>query len=178
MGYGLAGAMGTCFANPESRVISVEGDGGFLQNLSEISTVVHHNLNLKIFIFINNGYASIKLSQKGNFDGHYVGCDPETGVAIPDLKRILLGFDLPVYEIRSTSDQEALTSILDEPGPAIGLVHIHPDQTYFPKIVSRMSTTGVIESNPIHLMYPDLPPGILEPVSKFLKSDAKMDDND
>jgi acetolactate synthase-1/2/3 large subunit len=167
MGYGLAGAIGTSMAHPQKRVILFEGDGGFLQNLSEVSTILLNNLNIKIFIFVNNGYASIRLSQKVNFDGHYIGCDVQTGVAIPDLNEILLAFGLPVLEIKNVDSRDKLKEILDIDGPAVGLIYIHPDQPYFPKILSRISSSGEIESNPIHLMYPELSSDIFEIVMKY-----------
>ena len=83
MGYGLAGAIGTSLAFPEKRTILVEGDGGFSQNLSEIGTVVNNKLNLKMFIFSNGGYASIRISQKAYFDGKYIGCDVTSGLQLP-----------------------------------------------------------------------------------------------
>ena len=42
-------------------------------------------------------------------------------------------------------------------GPAAVLVHIDPKQTYFPKITSRVTESGSMESNPLHRMTPDLP---------------------
>lgn len=174
MGYGLAGAIGTCFARPEARVISIEGDGGFLQNLSEVSTAVHHKLNLKIFIMVNNGYGSIKISQKANFNGHYIGCDPETGVAVPDLKKILSAFGVLVYDIFATSEVAGVEAVLNETGPTVGLIHVHPDQQYFPKIASRLSTSGEIESNPIHLMQPELPMSVFNAVMKFPYNSKKL----
>ncbi len=177
MGYGLAGALGTCFALPESRVILIEGDGGFLQNLSEIATLVSHNLNLKIFIFLNNGYASIKLSQKANFDGHYIGCDPDTGVYIPDLRSVLSAFGLPVYDITSTGS-DVVETVLKKHGPVVGLVHLHPDQPFLPKIASKLSPNGVIESNPIHLMEPALPAELFDAVMKYPSLAAKTYNND
>jgi acetolactate synthase-1/2/3 large subunit len=177
MGYGLAGAIGTCFANPASKIVSIEGDGGFLQNLSEIATVALHNLNLKMFIIVNNGYASIKLSQKANFNGHYVGCDPETGVAIPDLKKVILAFGIPVYDITANSIVDDLEFILGEKGPIVGLIHVHPDQAYYPKIASKLSAKGEIESNPIHLMQPEISPELFESVMKFTHKSSNLQSN-
>ena len=54
------------------------------------------------------------------------------------------------------------------PGPAAFLVKIDPDQTYFPKISSRIGPNGEIESNPIHKMSPDLSTELSELVFKFL----------
>jgi acetolactate synthase-1/2/3 large subunit len=173
MGYGLAGAVGTCFAQPESRVVLVEGEGGFLQNLSELSSAVLHNLNLKVVIFANNGYASIRLSQKANFNGNYVGCDPETGVAIPDLKRLFQAFGLEVFSIDSNEDFADLSRMLSVKGPAISIVRIHPDQPYFPKITSKLEQSGLAKSNALHQMTPELPVDKYESVTTYL-SEEKM----
>jgi acetolactate synthase-1/2/3 large subunit len=94
MGYGLAGAIGTSVAHPESRTVLVEGDGGFAQNLSELGTVQNRELNLKIFIFSNMGYASIRVSQKAYFAGAYIGCDAATGVGLPDWEKIFGAFGI------------------------------------------------------------------------------------
>ena len=80
MGYGLSGAIGAAFANPDKRVILVEGDGGFSQNLQEIGTAAINKLNIKMFILDDSGYASIRMTQKNYFGGRYVGCDRETGL--------------------------------------------------------------------------------------------------
>ena len=36
------------------------------------------------------------------------------------------------------------------------IVTIDPEQTYFPKITSRVTESGAMESKPLHLMSPDL----------------------
>ena len=71
---------GAAFAAPNRRTFLVEGDGGFTQNLQELGTVSVNHLNLKIFIFDDNGYASIRMTQKNYFGGRYVGCDVNTGL--------------------------------------------------------------------------------------------------
>jgi acetolactate synthase-1/2/3 large subunit len=49
------------------------------------------------------------------------------------------------------------------------LVPIDPDQTYFPKISSRVLENGQMESNPLHLMSPELPDDIELAVFKYLE---------
>ena len=68
MGYGLSGAIGASIANPEVRTILTEGDGGFAQNFQELGTAALRKLNLKIFIYSNQGYASIRTMQKSYFN--------------------------------------------------------------------------------------------------------------
>src|SRR5204863_3096570 len=57
MGYGLSGAIGAAIAGGSRRTILVEGDGGFAQNMQELGTVAVNRLNLKMFIFDDQGHA-------------------------------------------------------------------------------------------------------------------------
>ena len=157
MGYGLAGAIGSAFAFKERRTILVEGDGGFAQNLSEIGTVVNRKLNLKMFIFSNLGYASIRVSQKAYFEGNYVGCDGPTGVGLPNWISMFDSYGIPAIEVNeSIKDNLELQQLLNTPGPAAFIINIHPDQSFLPKITSRIYSDGKMKSNPIHLMDPQL----------------------
>jgi acetolactate synthase-1/2/3 large subunit len=94
MGYGLSGAIGAAIASGR-RTILVEGDGGFSQNLQEIGTAAVNDLDLKIFIFDDNGYASIRSVQVNYFQGRYVGCDRSTGLGLPDWSRLFNVWDVP-----------------------------------------------------------------------------------
>ncbi len=58
-------------------------DGGFAQNLQDLATVAVNELNIKAFIFVNNGYASIRMTQSNYFGGRYIGC-AGTGLGSPD----------------------------------------------------------------------------------------------
>lgn len=169
MGYGLAGAIGTAVANRSGRTILVEGDGGFAQNLQELGTVKVRNLNLKMFIFSNLGYASIRVSQKAYFNGAYIGCDEATGVGLPEWTQLFKAFEIPSVEITSNllSNDKAL-ELLKGAGPAAFIVNIHPDQSYLPKVTSKIFSDGKMRSNPIHLMDPPLPNEISELVFKYL----------
>jgi acetolactate synthase-1/2/3 large subunit len=157
MGYGLAGAIGSAIAFKEKRTILVEGDGGFAQNLSEIGTVVNRKLNLKMFIFSNLGYASIRVSQKTYFEGNYVGCDGPTGVGLPNWISMFDSYGIPSVEVNdSIKNNLELQQLLNTPGPAAFIINIHPDQSFLPKITSRIYSDGKMKSNPIHLMDPQL----------------------
>lgn len=169
MGYGLSGAIGAAIGRPDSRVILVEGDGGFAQNLQELGTVRAQNLNLKVFIYCNQGYASIRMTQRNYFGGAYVGCDTETGLGIPDWPLLCAAYSIPCVQV-DASDPFAgdAGAALASQGPAVFLVPIDPEQTYFPKITSRVTTSGGMESNPLHLMSPALESSLEQHVMKYL----------
>lgn len=169
MGYGLAGAIGTAIANPENRTVLVEGDGGFAQNISELGTVQNRSLNLKIFIFSNTGYASIRVSQKAYFNGAYIGCDAATGVGLPNWERIFSSYSIPSVTISGplNENSEAM-ELLEKRGPAAFIVNLHPDQSFLPKVTSKIFPDGKMKSNPIHLMQPELPDKLAQEVFRYL----------
>lgn len=177
MGYGLAGAIGTSIANPKKRTILIEGDGGFAQNLSEVGTVANKKLNLKIFLFSNLGYASIRVSQKAYFNEAYMGCDWETGLGLPDWKKVFSAYGVEAIDIFDKHmATEGVRELLESPGPAAFIVNIHPDQSFLPKITSRIFHDGKMKSNPIHLMDPQLDESIADLVFKYLPNNLKSID--
>lgn len=169
MGYGTSGAIGAAFAADGRRTILVEGDGGFMQNLQELGTVSANTLNMKMFIFDDNGYASIRMTQLNYFKGRYVGCDTQTGLGIPKWEPLFAAYDIPVLRIRPGFEtDEAFLALFNGPGPAAFMVHIDPMQTYFPKISSRVTESGGMESNPLHRMTPDLDETTAAKVFRYL----------
>ena len=157
MGYGLAGAIGAGLAEQSRRTVLVEGDGGFSQNLQELATVNVQKLNLKIFIFANNGYASIRMTQKNYFDGAYLGCDVESGLGFPDWQLLAKAFGIESLTLGENfaTDKDFLNEWNSDQA-CLFVVPIHPEQTYFPKISSQVTATGGMESAPLHRMSPPL----------------------
>jgi acetolactate synthase-1/2/3 large subunit len=169
MGYGLSGAIGAAFAANGRRTILVEGDGGFTQNLQELGTVSANKLNLKIFLFDDDGYASIRMTQKNYFGGRYIGCDTSTGLGIPIWPKLFEAYGIPLYELHPGFESTpSFLEAIDAPGPAAFLVKIDPIQTYFPKISSRVTASGGMESNPLHFMTPDLDEATAARVFRYL----------
>jgi acetolactate synthase-1/2/3 large subunit len=169
MGYGTSGAIGAAFAAKGRRTILVEGDGGFMQNLQELGTISANKLNLKLFIFDDNGYASIRMTQLNYFKGRYVGCDTQTGLGIPKWEHLFAAYDIPTLRIKPGFETESkFLELFNAPGPAAFMVHIDPMQTYFPKISSRVTESGGMESNPLHRMTPDLDEATATKVLRYL----------
>jgi acetolactate synthase I/II/III large subunit len=168
MGYGLSGAIGAAIAS-DRRTILVEGDGGFSQNLQEIGTAAVNELDLKIFIFDDNGYASIRSVQVNYFQGRYVGCDRSTGLGLPDWSRLFDVWDVPCMTLAEGFESDpAFLDRFNGPGVQAFIVPVDPQQTYFPRITSRMVEGGGMVSNPLHRMTPPLPDETLARVGAYL----------
>ena len=156
MGYGLSGAIGAA-ESTKSRTVLIEGDGGFAQNLQELGTLAAQKLNVKIFVFSNLGYASIRMTQRNYFDGAYLGCDSDTGLGLPDWSLIAKAYGIRFRKLGESSlIDPTLEEVLGSNGPEFIEVKVDPEQTYYPKITSRILSSGAMASNPLHLMTPDL----------------------
>jgi acetolactate synthase-1/2/3 large subunit len=172
MGYGLSGAIGVALANPGRQVFLSEGDGGFAQNVQELGTLAATGANVKIFLLENNGYASIRMTQRNYFKGAWIGCDAQTGLGLPSWESLARAYRIPFARLDAQSglDAAAVRFLLDADGPALVEVPIDPDQTYYPKISSAVQSDGSMRSNPLHRMSPDLPIEVEERVLTHLKA--------
>lgn len=169
MGYGISGAIGAALANPDKKIISFEGDGGFAQNQQELGVAVINKLNLKFFLLDNQGYQSIKGNQKNSFNGHYVGCDYATGLALPNWVDFARSYGATVMEIdQENAFNQEFFDLYNSSGFVIFVVKIDPNQTYWPRIMSSRDEFGNVISNPLHLMDPPLDPELNKKYLKYL----------
>jgi acetolactate synthase-1/2/3 large subunit len=169
MGYGMSGAIGAALANPDKKIISFEGDGGFAQNQQELGVAVINKLNLKFFLLDNQGYQSIKGNQKNSFNGHYVGCDYVTGLALPNWVDFARSYGATVMEIdQENAFNQEFTDLYNSSGFVIFVVKIDPNQSYWPRIMSSRDEFGNVISNPLHLMDPPLDHELSKKYLKYL----------
>ncbi|MHB1173441.1 MAG: thiamine pyrophosphate-binding protein [Lacisediminihabitans sp.] len=174
MGYGLSGAIGASLANPGRRTFLIEGDGGFAQNLQELGTVAVNRLPLKILLFANDGYASIRMTQRNYFNGSWIGCDPSTGLGLPDWGVLASAYGIPYVRMNPEEGFGGeVGKALASDGPALIEVPIDPEQTYYPKIMSAVRPDGSMKSNPLHLMHPELDESTTNVVFKYLTTTRK-----
>lgn len=169
MGYGLGGAIGMAMAGGGRRTILTEGDGGFAQNLQDLGTVAMNRLNIKMFLFDNAGYASMRMTQKKFFGGKFVGCDSDVDLGLPIWDRLFHAWDIP--GMRLTPEFASDSAFLDafrSTGPAAFIIPIDRAQTYFPRSVSKALSDGRMVSVPLHEMAPPLDEPLRSRVMKYL----------
>jgi acetolactate synthase I/II/III large subunit len=155
MGYDLPAAIGAAVAGGGKRVICLSGDGSLQMNMQELQTVIHHQLPLKIFVLNNNGYLSIRTSQKGFF-GDTVGESAESGVSFPDCVKLGKAYGFPTWRLDSADFLSHLREVLDAPGPVVCEVILEPAQGFEPRQSSRQLPDGRIVSAPLEDMFPFL----------------------
>lgn len=149
MGYGLAAAVGAGFG--ERPVMCLNCDGGMMMNLQELQTIKTHNLPVKIIIFNNDGYLMIKHTQNMLFKGARTCVNKETGVTLPDYKKVAHAFDFEYF----TEDQ--VDDFLAFEGQAIMEVFMDPDQEFIPKVRGMKLEDNTIQAGLLEEMSPLLP---------------------
>jgi acetolactate synthase-1/2/3 large subunit len=174
MGIGPGGAIGTQVATGKKTIL-FDGDGGFIQNSQELGVISANQLPIKIFVFSNDGYSSIRTTQKKYFNGNYVGCDASTGLGFPDLELYAAAFKIDFHRFSSESKFEKVLEIINDEKPWLIEVELDPNQEYLPKINSRITEGGSMESNPLHIMWPELSSELSSVVLKYILNDEVGD---
>jgi acetolactate synthase I/II/III large subunit len=158
MGFDLPAAIGAAIAGPGRRVVCVAGDGSLMLNLQELQTIKGYGLPVKLFIFNNGGYHSIRTTQRSFFPGNDVGAGPESGVTFPDFEKVMRGFDFPYRRCASHADlRDAIAGTLAVAGPAVCEVMLDLAQPFSPKTSSKRLADGRMVTAPLEDMAPFLP---------------------
>jgi acetolactate synthase I/II/III large subunit len=158
MGYAIPMAIAVAIANPGRQVIAVDGDGGFMFNIQELETIHRLQLPIKFFVLNNDGYSSIRASQKAYFGEPSIGADRNTGLTIPDLSAVGAAFKLGTHIIPDQTNLRAeVRKVLDMPGPVLCDVNVLPDEVRAPRLQSYQKPDGSFVSKPLEDLFPFLP---------------------
>jgi len=157
MGFGLPACIGACLASDGRRTISIIGDGGLQHNIQELETIARLKLPLKIFILNNNGYASIRNMQRAHFKGNLVGCDPGSGLTLPDTCKVVRAYGLTTRRILNQDNlYDEVADVLNSVETIICEVMIDPEVPAAPKMSSQVLPDGKIVSKPMEDLWPFL----------------------
>lgn len=157
LGYDLPAAIGACIANKKKPVTLTVGDGSIQFNIQELQTIVTYKLPIKIFIYNNKGYLSIRNTQKSFFKGNFVGSDNQTGVICPDMMKIAKAYGIPAIEITNHNDLKSkIKKVYDIKGPVICILNMAEFIEIIPKAGSKVLSGGKMVSKPMEDMYPYL----------------------
>ena len=100
LGFGFATALGVKSANPDKKVVSLNGDGGFMYNVQELSTMVKHQIGLVAVVFNDSAFGNVKRIQDMSFGGRNIAVDLHN----PDFMKLADAFGL--QGMRATSPEE------------------------------------------------------------------------
>jgi acetolactate synthase I/II/III large subunit len=157
MGFGLPGAIGACLASERQRIVFITGDGSIMLNLQEFQTVAHHRLPIKMFLYTNDGYLTIRHTEQSLFGPHFSATGAENGVSCPDFIRLAEVFGFSTFHISGSEDIEAVAQqVLETEGLVLCIVSMDPMQPLVPKLSFAQQADGTLVSPPIEDLYPFL----------------------
>lgn len=154
MGNDLPEAIGVAIGS-QKEVVCTTGDGSIMMNLQELQTIIHYGLPIKIILFSNDGYGTIRQSCKNFFNGVMVGCDGESGVGMPNFEQVANAFKFNYKKCESNQDaEECIKWFFESEKFAFLEVMQDYDDAYEPKLKSRLLSDNTFATPALHDMYP------------------------
>ena len=162
MGYDVPAAIGCAIAAPERRVICLAGDGSVMMNIQDLITIKNHKLNVSIFLLENDGYLSIKQTQK-NFFGRENGSSSSSGLLFPNFQYLAKACDIAFNKLDPNGYRDELEKTLSVPGPHFTEVPLDLNQEFEPRLKSRAEGNKIVTPE-LDDMYPFLDRDLLDQV--------------
>lgn len=157
MGFALPAANGVATSS-DSPTICVTGDGSLMTNIHDLAVTSHYKLNVKLFVLNNDGYLSIRNTQRDFFNGMFVGTGPDSGVFIPSMESQAMTYRIPFLRCERAADlKSVIGQALAMEGPVFVEINALRDQRMIPSVMSEKLPDGRMQSKPLHEMYPYLP---------------------
>ena len=164
MGYDLPAAIGACMANEDRKryekdIILLTGDGSIMMNLQELQTIIHAKMPIKIFLINNDGYHSIRQTERNFFgDQPLVGIGPDSGdLSFPDFGKLAAALGFPYFKAEHNSElAAAVEAALAVDGPVICEAFVDTDQNFEPKSSGKRLPDGTMVSPPLEDLTPFL----------------------
>ena len=137
MGYDLPAAIGAAIACPKKKIICLAGDGSIMLNLQELQTIKNLNLNVLIFLINNDGYLSIKQTQKNFFNKEF-GSSSKSNLTFPNFVKVGKSFGIKSVNLNLKNWKLKLNNILkNKKGPILINVSVDLIQEFEPRLKSK-----------------------------------------
>lgn len=116
LGYGFPTALGAKAGNPDKKVVSINGDGGFMYNVQELATAVQHQIGVAIVIFDDGAFGNVRRIQDESFGGRRIASDLRN----PSFARLAEDFGMPGVRAESADALKgALRDAMTHRGPVL-----------------------------------------------------------
>lgn len=146
MGFGLPAAIGAQVARPEDTVIAVSGDGSFMMNVQELSTIKRYGLPVKIIILDNQRLGMVKQWQELFHEERYSETDLSDNPEFSHLARV---FEIQ-SEVIDKAEQVtgALQRLLQHDGPYLLHVRLNHKDNVWPIVPPNTANDKMWEKRP------------------------------
>lgn len=120
LGFGFPSALGVKVAHPDTPVVCITGDGGFMFAAQELATAAQEGIALVTLIFNNASFGNVLRDQQTRFNNRTIGAE----LANPDFMQFADSFGVEAHRVASP---EALRPVLATAINATGPVIIEVD---------------------------------------------------
>jgi acetolactate synthase-1/2/3 large subunit len=100
LGWGFATALGAQHARPDTPVVAISGDGGFLFTATELATAVHHRIPLVTIVFNDGAFGNVRRIQEERYGNRLIGSD----LTNPDFVAFARSFGAEAERARSPEE--------------------------------------------------------------------------
>ena len=145
-------------ADSGQDIILLTGDGSIQMNIQELQTIIHHHMPIKIFLINNDGYHSIRQTQKNFFREPLVGIGGDSrDLSFPNMEKLAWAYGYPYVSARRNGELgEAIERTLAMEGPVICEIFVTTDQNFEPKSAAKRLPDGTMVSPPLEDLFPFL----------------------
>ena len=117
-----------------------------------------HEIPLKLFVFNNDGYSMIKISQKNLFDSRISGSSSSSGISFPSFEKIAGAFEMGYVRLTNLDQlDQALKAHLHSEYAVLFEIIMDPDQKYLPRLATSKLDDGTLISPPLEDLDPFMP---------------------
>jgi len=116
LGYAFPTALGVKIGNPQKRVVTICGDGGFMYALPELATAVQEKINVVALVFTDKAFGASLHDQQHRFESRVIGTRFEN----PDFASIAEAFGARGIKLSGPEELgKALKKALREDRPVV-----------------------------------------------------------
>jgi acetolactate synthase I/II/III large subunit len=147
MGYGFPAAIGAQFAQPDKKVWSISGDGGFQMTMCELATAALHKLPVKILIINNSYLGMVRQWQELFFDNRLSGVDLEGN---PDFVKLAAAYGIKGWHVKRPADVDRVikAAMAWNEGPCLIEAEVIKEDNVFPMIPAGAALKDMLIERP------------------------------
>ena len=106
LGWGYATALGAKVARPDTAVLSISGDGGFMFTAMEMATAAQHGIGVVAVVFSDGAFGNVRRIQQQSFNNRTIA----TELRNPDFVKLAESFGVDAVRVSSPDELGAAIS--------------------------------------------------------------------
>jgi len=100
LGWGYATSLGAKIAKPDTAVVSISGDGGFMFTAMEMATAAQHGIGVVAVVFSDGAFGNVRRIQQQSFNNRTIA----TELRNPDFVKLAESFGIDAVRVGSPDD--------------------------------------------------------------------------